>query len=184
MIEPTAVKYINKQLRSRYGISTDTNQPIFRIVWSDDQLENRKAKFTAEGIELLTPQIMEFQKYKIIGIEGKWILERLVVVPEYQQEEIGVKLSYEPIWVFQDKDGNALPPRLDAALLIVNTLYAALGKKSLRNYVDEQDGNSPEIKEARVQKLQEELFGNETEVGDALAHHSGVSLSGPTFKES
>lgn len=182
MIEPTAAKYINNQLRSRYGISTDDKRSIIRLVWSNDQLENRKSKFTPEGIELLHARVMEFQKYGIIGVVDRWVLERLVVVPEFQQDEIGVKTSYEPIWVFQDKDGNPLPPRLDACLLIVNSLYAALGKKSLRNYIDEND--TPEAKEARVKRLEEELFGNETKTTDALAHGTGISQSGPTFKES
>jgi hypothetical protein len=182
MISPTLQKYINSQLRSRYGISTDDKQPIFRIVWSNDQLEKRKSKFTPNGIELLFPEIQEFKKYEIIGVVDKWVLERLVLVPEIQQDELGVKVSYEPIWVFQDKDGNPLPPFLDACLLVVNTLYAALGKKSLRPYIDEE--GTAEAKEARIDKLSEELFGNETSTGDALAHKSGVSLTGPTFKES
>lgn len=184
MIEPTAVRYINNQLRSRYGIDTDTNRPMFRIVWSDDQTEKRLSKFTATGIELLHKEIVEFQKYKVIGVHERWILEQLVIVPEFQQEELGIKVSYEPLWVFQDKNGNPLPPRLDMCLFIVNTLYAAKGKKSLRNYVEEEQAlNSPEATEARINKLQEELFGNETDTGDALAHRQGVSLTGPKFKE-
>jgi hypothetical protein len=183
MIEPKAAKYINAQLRSRYGINTEDKRPIWRIVWSDDEVEKRNSKITPEGIELLHSQIMEFKKYGVIGIKERWVLEQLVIVPEFQQQEIGVKQSYEPLWAFQDKDGNALPPRLDACLLIINTVYATRGKKSLRNYVDELARYTPEAREARIKALEGELFGNETSVGDALAHRYGVSQSGPKFKE-
>jgi hypothetical protein len=184
MNETKFVDYLNKYLRFSFGIDTGTNQPMFRVVFSDDQFEKRMTEFTDSGIQLLNPEVREQPKYKTIGIQGKWILERLVVVPEINIKELaGAKLSYEPLWVFQDKDGFPLPPKLEACKLIIDTLYAALGKQSMAKYVDELAKNPKEERDKRINNLQSELFGNETAVGDALAHGYGISQTGPTFKE-
>ena len=100
-----------------------------------------------------------------------YILERLVIIPDMNAHELPTeKLSYEPIWVYRDVQDNPLPPLWDVTKIIVDTLYAALGKKSLRNYVENPDEN----KEKRIKKIQEELFGNETDVSDALTYKSGI----------
>jgi len=48
----------------------------------------------------------------------------------------------------------------------------------LRKYVE-----TDETKDDRVSKLQNELFGNETAVGDALAYKEGVSVPSNYKKE-
>ena len=155
---------INNQLIDLYGIDTVTGQPIWRISWSDDQYEKRLMDCTPTGVQLIFPQVFEVRKYPYI--REKYVLERLVVVPEINQSELlDVKLSYEPIWVFQDSDGNYLPPLLLAAKFVVDTVYAAIGKKSLRSYIE-----SPEDKQKIIDDIEEELFGNETEVSDALTY--------------
>lgn len=176
MNEAKFVEYCNRQLRDRFGFASD-NRSIFRIVWSTDQTEIRKIEYTESGIYLVNPRIERCKKYP--WIVDKWILERLVEVPSMQAEEIPESpLSYEVLWIFQDKNENKLPPNLDAALFIIDTLYAAMGKKSLVKYVDREKENPIEARHERIKKLKEDLFGNETEIGDALAHKEGVSLSG------
>jgi len=87
------------------------------------------------------------------------------------QELAGAKQSYEPIWTYRDAQNNALPPIWTATKVVVDILYAALGKKSLRKYIED---TSPEAKELRIDKLQQELFGNESETGDALAYKQAI----------
>jgi hypothetical protein len=169
------IESINRQLRSMFGIDTETRESIFRVVWSEDQFEKRLSNYTASGIQLLTPLVCEMPKYRQ-WVQEKYVLERLVVVPETSSDELlDAKKSYEPLWVFRDNKGNYLPPKLEVCKLVIDTLYAALGKKSMAKYVDEEAKNPIEKSKERIDKLEEELFGDEsgllgrTITGEAIA---------------
>lgn len=162
---------LNRRLIDHYGLDSDTGRPIFRIVWADDEVEKRMMDTLDNGIQLLSPVVREVKKYSYI--KNAFVLERLVIVPEFQQKELAdVKLSYEPVWVYMTDTGQPLPPKWEPTKLIVDTLYAALGKKSLRKYTDPDSAEG--AKEERVTKLHQELFGNETETGDALRYKEGI----------
>ena len=150
---------LNQRLIDHFGVDSDTAKPIFRIVWADDQVEKRSVDTLDSGIQLLYPVVREVKKYSYL--KGVHVLERLVIVPDFQAKELAdVKLSYEPLWVFVNATGDPLPPAWEPTKLIIDTLYAAMGKKSLRKYTDSE--TTPEAKEARVTKLTEELFGDES----------------------
>lgn len=170
---------INGLLIDHYGIDTISGNPIFRVVWSEDQLEKRWTSYTDEGIQLLHPEVREYPKYKQ-WIHDKYIIEKLTIIPRLKIEGAPVEqLSYESIWVFEDKGGNYLPPRFSVCKWVLDTLNAVAGKYSLAKYKDELVNEDPEARNIRLNKLQEELFGNETDCGDALAYGEGVSMSGP-----
>ena len=170
------IETLNDRLKDYYGLDTASNRPLFRIVWADDQLENRMVDRTDSGIELLFPQVREVKKYSYLS--SVYVLERLVIVPEFQQKELGVKQSYEPVWVYMDDQRNPLPPIWEATKFIVDALYAAMGKQSMAKYVEPAEDS-----EERVKKIQEELFGNETEVSDALRYKEGIVVPGNYQKE-
>lgn len=158
------IESINKQLIDLFGVDTATGKPIFRVVWSEDQFEMRLTDRTDSGIQLLTPTLRELPKYKQWIVE-RWVLERLVIVPELNIKELaGIKLSYEPLWVFSGKSGQYVPPTVWACKFIIDTLYAALGKESLVKYVDEEVTNPTETRNKRVKILEEELFGDESNI--------------------
>jgi hypothetical protein len=164
---------LNARLIDHYGIDTSTGRPIFRIVWANDQTEMRRVTELDSGIQLLHPVVREVKKYPYL--KDLYVLERLVVVPEINREELPTsKLSYEPIWAYRDAAGQPLPPIWTPTKFIVDTLYAALGKKSLRKYVDSEENTTPEGMDARITKMCEELFGDETETGDALAYGEAI----------
>lgn len=174
MLLTEPIETINRQLIDQFGLDTITGRPMFRVVWSEDQFEKRLTNCTDEGLQLLYPEVRELPKYRQ-WIKEKYVLERLVLVPDVSLEELaGEKLSYEPLWVFEDRYGNYLPPRFDAAKIVVDTVYAATGKQSLAKYKDEE--NTPEGKLKRIAGIEQELFGNESSVGDALAHESGTII--------
>lgn len=175
MEQTESLDTINRRLADIYGRDIVTNKPIWRVVWSEDELEKRRVTHTKEGLLLLTPQVMEVPKYRQ-WVTAKFILERLSLVPDYQQEELaGNKISYESVWVFEHaKTKEALPAKFEACAFIIDIMYAAIGKHSAAKYKD--PGETPEMKEDRIKKLQEELFGNETPVGDALAHGYGTTV--------
>jgi hypothetical protein len=146
---------------------------MFRIVWANDELEKRKVLESEFGVTLLFPEVREVRKYPYL--KDLYVLERLVVIPDINKNELPVsKLSYEPLWAYRDNRNNPLPPIWTATKFIIDTLYAALGKKSLRKYVDSEKNTTIEGKEQRITEMCEELFGNETDAGDALAYGDGV----------
>lgn len=163
---------INQGLRERYGIDTLTGLPIWRVVWSDDQFEKRYGTFddiTSAGIYIRTvTEVREVPKYKQ-WIQQKYILERLVVVPEHQQKELAdAKMSYEIIWTFEDAAGRYLPPVLRACEFIINTVYAAqYGTHNLKKYEDTENSQEAalEQKKKRVDGIVEELWGDQSSLG-------------------
>lgn len=175
MLVTESINSINRQLADLFGRDTITGKPIWRVVWSEDQFEKRLMHQTDSGLQLLTPEIREVPKYRQ-WIQNRHILERLTVVPMGHLEMNTEQISYEPIWTFEGLKGIEVPPTLQAAKFIIDTLYAASGKSSLAKYTDpslEEGAN-----EARLEKIEEELFGNETDVGDALAHKQAIVVPG------
>lgn len=182
LVEP--IESLNKQLIDLYGIDTVTGKAIWRIVWSEDQFEKRLMAYTDEGLELLYPEVREVPKYRQ-WIKEKYVLERLVIVSDINKEElVGLKQSYEPLYVFMDKDDNYLPPILMVAQIVIDGIYAAQGKNKLTKYTDPD--LDPEMQRKKFETISQYLYGNETEVSDALNRHEGIVVpnSYTTQKES
>ncbi len=165
------LQVLNKRLIDYYGTAWN-GMPIYRIVWSEDQMEMRQMTHSDAGVLLLFPEVREVPKYRHY-IHNKFLLEKLVELNEQAQSELKQKISYEPLWVYTDANDNALPPKWEVTEFVIQTVNAALGKSNLAKYID--PGDSSEMKNERVKKLEEEMFGNETEVGDALAYGDGVA---------
>jgi hypothetical protein len=175
------IEVLNQRLKDHYGTDVASNKPIFRIVWADDEVERRYVHNLDSGIILLFPEVREVKKYSYLP--HLYVLERLSVVPEEQQRELGLKVSYEPIWAYADDKRNPLPPIWDATKLVIDALYAALGKSSMAKYTDTEENTTIEGREQRITKLHEELFGDETETGDALRYKEGIVVPSNYSKE-
>jgi hypothetical protein len=185
------VDSLNRQLQDLYGIDTITGLPMWRIVWSDEQFEWRHGTyedFTPSG--LFIRQVTETRyvpKYRQ-WIRSKYVLERLVVIPESCLGDLpAAKLSYEPIYPFETNSGMYLPPRLDAAQFVIETVLSAQGKSSLAKYKDPVSGITSddylEMKKEEIQQIQDELFGNETDTGDAMAHGEAIIVPAEYVKK-
>lgn len=165
------LEVLNERLKEYFGTAWN-GMPIYRIVFSDDQLEMRKMEHDDKDVKLLFPEVREVPKYRHY-IKSKYLLEKLVELNDQAQDELKQKISYEPLWVYTDAHDNALPPKWEVTQLVINTVNAAMGKGSLAKYID--PGDDMETKQARIAKIEEEMFGNETDAGDALAYGSGVA---------
>lgn len=166
------IEALNARLKEYFGYD-DLDRAIYRIVWANDQLEKRRVDRSEMGVQFLFPEVIEVKKYPYL--KDMYVLERLSIIPEENREDLPLsRISYEPVWSFCDKKGFPLYPIWDAAKFVVDTIHAAQGKRSLRHYVESEKENTDAGKEQRVKELQEELFGNETDMGDALRYHSGV----------
>lgn len=177
-----SIESINSRLVDHFGLDTSTSQPIWRVVWSEDQFENRLGTYddyTPAGLYLRTvTEVRYVPKYRQ-WVKRKYVLERLVSIPDANLPELPAsKVSYEPLWVFETTSGKYLPPRFDACKIIVDAVYAAQGHGDLVKYKDPDYGLLPdeqyEKKTQEIDKLQQELFGNESYVGDALAHKEAI----------
>lgn len=168
------IERINYYLEKEYGKWED-GQARFRVVWADDQYDKRWTQHTDEGLELLHPEVRELPKYQHCW--GFYVLEQLSIVPE--GSDLTTKLSYEPLWVFWDKNKKYLAPRFDMAKYLVDAMYARKGV-----FRPVEKNTSAEVLRARkaeLEKVERDLFGNETPVADALAYGWGVSMTGPRF---
>jgi hypothetical protein len=166
-----ALETINQRLADYYGTDVVNGLPIYRVVWSNDQFEQRLMHYTDAGVELLNPEMRQVPKYRNY-IHNKWILENLTVVPEFQQKELGTPISYEPLFVFETNDGKFLPYKWEAIVFVIDTVRVARGEVSIyAKYVD------TETSDERIDKLEQDLFGNETKTTDALAHKRGVGYT-------
>lgn len=168
---------INRRLADYYGNIDD--KPNYRIVWSEYEYEMRHGTYTdytTEGIYLRTvTEVRQVPKYKQY-LKDRYILERLTVVPIINSSEILDKISYEPIWVFEDKHGNPLPPSWPAAYFIIWQLHDNVRTAGFTKYRDPESKQDEalELKEQRLRNYEEVLFGNETETADALRYREGI----------
>jgi hypothetical protein len=173
---------INQLLMSHFGRDTVTGQPMWRVSWSEDQFEKRLGEyedFTDAGIYIRTvKEVREVPKYRQ-WIVRKYVLEQLVGIPAQNMAELPTaRMSYEPMFPFEDRNGDYLPPSFEAAKFVIDSVYAATGKESMSSkYVDnDADGaDGQEAKKERVDKLVEELFGDESGLGGAVVHGEGVA---------
>lgn len=104
---------LNKKLLEHFG-SHVTGKPKYRVVWSTDQLEKRRIKageFVAEK-EQAYDTVVEVRKYNYVL--DRWILERLSFS---NNPELTERITYEPIYVFQDKYSVPLPLNLEVAII-------------------------------------------------------------------
>ena len=119
---------LNKSLRNSFGFDI-RNRPLLRIVWSNDEIEKRFGPFEVYygHIYLRTETgVREVLKYEYI--QDRWILERLFPNNTEATGIIG-DTTYEPIYVFQDKNENYLEPNLRVCQFIVHSLLHPLTNK-------------------------------------------------------
>lgn len=165
---------MNKSLDDKYG--RIENLPNYRVVWSEGLLEKRLVSYTKDGFQLLYPEIREVPKYGQ-WIQNKYILERLAIVPEINKNELTTPLSYEPLWVFEDKFGNSIQPSLGACYFVIEQVIRNMSGE-VEHYKDPDAGLTKEQwlekKRNELTELEQALYGNETDTGDALAYHEGI----------
>ena len=171
------IEDLNKTLKAKYGRFSTTDLANWRVVWSTNQTEKIWTKFTKEGFELQQEEVRELRKYIYKDQQDLYVLERCLPVPEFVESKLVDKFSYEPVWFFKDANGNALPPALFAIEFIVDQINKQAAKVVGRKYQSEFDVDPKDVREAqeaRLEKIESELFGNETDVTDALSHKEGI----------
>jgi hypothetical protein len=158
-----SLEKINYFLEKEYGRTDD--KPNWRVIFSEDQHERQ---LTEEGIK-------EVKKYP--WIHEKYLLERLLPTGEMGLKYLLSALSYEPIFVFMNGKEEYLPPRIEVCKLVIESVMRESAKRVNVKYKDPEAGQDPlEVQADRVDRLQKELFGNETSTGDSLHYKEGISV--------
>lgn len=186
--EPLEV--INQRLIDRYGLF-ENGQARYRLVWSEDQFEHRFGEYTEFDVNGnyigMKRGFCYVPKYKQ-WLPNQWVLENLVAVPE-MNKELTTKLSYEPLHGFTNVyTGAKIDPTWRAIEFLIENMRLRMAELVGVKYIDPLIAESDpkiafEARELKLKQLQEELFGNETDVTDALAYHEGVSVPS-NYKES
>lgn len=124
------IHLINQRLRDLYG-KDFLDQPIYRVVWSDDEIEKRYGLFRdfVSGTNILireAEEVREVKKYNFL--EPQYILEKLFF-NQHNQEVLDNKTlsprtcTYEPVWCFGlDDKGKPKKPVWRAIELILLSL--------------------------------------------------------------
>jgi hypothetical protein len=95
------LEIVNQRLDDYYGKGFN-GLPKYRVVWSTTEIERRAVWFTPSGIQLDRPISMDVSKYP--QDKDRWILEQ--VLPNIGNPELHGTYSYEPLWVFSDKNND------------------------------------------------------------------------------
>lgn len=148
---------INTLLNFHYGIDTATAKPMFRLVWAEDEFETQCRTWRDFHDDLFIREVYEARQVrKYPEDDGKYKLEHLVAIPFINQSQLpGQKLSYEPIWTFEDRRAEPLTPVYEACAFIIDTLLAAMGRGGLKKYI----APTEEDRQQRIKNLELELFG-------------------------
>lgn len=123
---------INSRLFENFRVLD--GRPIYRIVWSDDQLEKR---FSDQWTDWYGPIIVR-GPYRAVRTIKKywymekpcWVLEKLTFLQSHwHTKELTKELveatngSYEPVYPFRDAAGNPLPVASEIVDFILNSLH-------------------------------------------------------------
>lgn len=113
---------INRRLKEYFG-SDLTGKQHYRVVWSENLLEKRLGKFSDFYGDIFVRQQTEVREVPKYGyIKNRHILEKLVHFDRMKVPELIESDSYEPLYVFQDKDGKSLPVNYQVCQKIIHTL--------------------------------------------------------------
>lgn len=151
------VDELNKKLESQFGKDI-YNRVKYRIVWSTSQTEKRLGTFedcTESGIYLRTvTEVREVHKYP--HCPDFWVME--TIQDNILHPELGSNFSYEPLWVFIDKQGNHVQPEWWAIECIVKAHRA--GK---RLQISPSDAEAKEEGRIALEKLMfKDMMKNES----------------------
>lgn len=163
-------KFINGELK-KLGVNT-YNEPIWRLVWSQDQLEKRFGEFNEFYGRIFLRSftgVREVSKYP--HIVNKWILERWFAGEKaYHPDNVeSNRGSYEPIYVFADKDNNSLPLNMRVCEIVIssweNRPSFGVRKAQLAKYFEQRERDQESLVEdaADVSRMATALhFGSAT----------------------
>jgi hypothetical protein len=113
-------------------------EPLFRLVWSDDSYELRTgtfAKFIA-GVKVSEHTTTE-KVLKYNWISERWLVEQWFPPSICMMDELpeSINGSYEPIYVFEDAKGNALPLKMEVVEFLIQACLKPKASEARRKSI-------------------------------------------------
>lgn len=170
-MDPTKETAFNNRLRDLYGLYYD-GQPLYRIVWSDSQIENRFGTFEKwkSGIYLGSHTgIAEVPKYP--WIKERWVLERRE--GHTPNPELPETISYEPKWVFENEQG-PVEPEWWAIEQLVHCITNPRKRFASDDKYDKNLMGSPAQAEIERQRVMDVLDDEISDIQTALECGEGI----------
>ena len=172
------IKLINRWLKEKYGSILD-GRAKWKLVFSEGQFEKRHAtveRFTPAGIYLGTDTgVQVLKKYSYIN--ERWILEELVFIDNNELIRAD-KSSYEPRWVFENKDGNYQIPNQKAVQFLVESILKKREELNHEKRNEEDDYQEYDRKKKIARKENYEILGGDAGISEQLFSGEAVSVQG------
>jgi hypothetical protein len=169
----TEIEELNKYLKSQ-GISI-TGQTMYRLVWSESIFEYRRGlfrDFTKSGLFIReaveTRRVRKYNYIKERFILEKWAPGNLTNNPELPDSMNG---DYLPIYVFEDKHGNYLPPNRKVLDFILDFMHGRINKDA---EIDPKVLEEKEIKYTMESFEDAPDFKTSGEIRNAIAYTRGL----------
>lgn len=138
---PQDIKNINKRLDKLHGRAFN-NRPWYRVSWSENQSEKRIGTFNDFYGEIFVRQfkgLREVRKYDGPDFKERWIMEKLVFIDNPEVWGSYEEGSYEPIWVFRDKDGEYQKPTYRSVEFLLGMINQPIVKKTDKMIDDDEE---------------------------------------------
>lgn len=155
---PFDIAFINKQLVGKFG-TTLLNQPKYRVVWSETEIEHRKQDYV-NGIYLLTPVVRLVPKYPYL--RRQWVLEQWVDHNGNNEIATANGGTYEPVWAFTE----GLRPVWRAVEIIALAAQNGVGQKLTEKDFERENAEefAKEVEELTdILKSEGTDYGNQTD---------------------
>jgi hypothetical protein len=185
MTDLEVISGINSRLHEMYRVLD--GRPIYRIVFSADQLEKRRGIFRDFAGDILlreVEEVREIRKYWYIQ-PPCWVLEKLIFVKgnqalkEITEEIVGAENgTYEPLFPFRDGNGNPLPVSQRVVDFILHQLHNPT--KRMPSDVDAEK-LATELEETKY--FEEEIGQNQRSELFAFENSAFVSTNQLKFKK-
>jgi hypothetical protein len=163
-------KYLSLQEHNLLG------QPIFRIVFADDQFEMREGDYNEFYRDLFVRSVHGIKKTpKYPGLKGLWILEQWFDASRVQSDSIKDHNGYECLYAFRNpRNFEPLPLRLRVVELILKAKRTRSNRMLFKTRVMQVLAD----KEAQEDKYVYDAIDPSSPIESALHFREGVSLAG------
>jgi hypothetical protein len=187
MTDKIVIEAINKTLADRYKVFD--GRPMFRLVWSEDQLEVRKGTFTDWYGQIMIRQehmcVREVKKYWYFQAPC-WVLEKLIFMHSQSAlDDLCLELvtarngTYEPLYPFwHDGKKIHLPVVHDVVEYIIHAVHnpQKMTESDHRAIMEKEEKSEVEYFEAELENdARSDLF--------VFENSSFVSLNQKRFRE-
>ena len=157
---------------SSYG-HNHKGEPIFRVVWSDNQHENRRGEFAEFYKNIYVRTIIGVKRVKKYPlIKERWIFEKWFRPEGISDLPDNVNGSYECIYIFQDKNGSYLPLDVEIAQFIANAISKNVDKSKNKLLIEEMlSDKEKKIEDEDIALIEEcsPLIATKLHIGEAVS---------------